>query len=145
MIERTAVIMLIIFLIIFPLRLFRVIYVIRSCVWAVGVADCRWQSFCDLTESADESPPLQDWRHTFRLVVGDGVPDIPMWFYRIRCISHSRRGAPVWAPVRCSINCAVNRIILIFHTKLSKFLQYFQKRSCQNIKVVLYLKLPNIF
>ena len=30
-----------------------------------------------------------------------------------------------------------------FHTKSSKFLQYFQKRSCQNIKVVLYLKLPN--
>ena len=25
----------------------------------VEVADCRWQSFCDLTESADESPPLQ--------------------------------------------------------------------------------------
>ena len=25
----------------------------------VGVADCRWQSFCDLTESADESHPLQ--------------------------------------------------------------------------------------
>ena len=45
------------------------------------------------------------------------------------------RGAPVWAPVRCSINCAVNRIVLIFHTKSSKFLQYFQKRSCQNIKV----------
>ena len=22
----------------------------------VGVADCRWQSFCDLTESADEMP-----------------------------------------------------------------------------------------
>ena len=53
------------------------------------------------------------------------------------------RGAPVWAPVRCSINCAVNRIILIFHTKSLKFLQYFQKRSCQNIKVVIYLKLPN--
>ncbi len=46
--------------------------------------------------------------HTFRLVVGDGVPDIPMWFYRIKCISHSRRGAPVWAPVRCSINCMFN-------------------------------------
>ena len=27
----------------------------------VGVADCRWQSFCDLTESADESRPLQDY------------------------------------------------------------------------------------
>ena len=25
----------------------------------VEVADCRWQSFCDLTESADESHPLQ--------------------------------------------------------------------------------------
>ena len=25
--------------------------------------------------------------HTFRLVVGDGVPDIPMWFCRIKCIS----------------------------------------------------------
>nr|DAJ08845.1 MAG TPA: hypothetical protein [Caudoviricetes sp.] len=26
----------------------------------VEVADCRWQSFCDLTEPADESRPLQD-------------------------------------------------------------------------------------
>ena len=28
----------------------------------VGVADCRWQSFCDLTESADESRPLHRQR-----------------------------------------------------------------------------------
>ena len=46
-------------------------------VWAVEVADCRWQSFCNLTESADESRPLQDWWHTLRLVVGFGVPDEP--------------------------------------------------------------------
>ena len=26
----------------------------------VEVADCRWQSFCDLTESADENHPLQN-------------------------------------------------------------------------------------
>ena len=33
--------------------------VVCSYVWAVGDADCRWQSFCDLTESADENRPLQ--------------------------------------------------------------------------------------
>jgi len=28
-------------------------------LWGVGVADCLWQSLCDLTESGDESRPLQ--------------------------------------------------------------------------------------
>ena len=42
----------------------------------VGVADCRWQSFCDLTESADESRPLQP-NGMYVIFVGDGVLDIP--------------------------------------------------------------------
>ena len=39
--------------------IFRKICAVYWCARDVEVADCRWQSFCDLTESADESRPLQ--------------------------------------------------------------------------------------
>ena len=105
MIARTAVIM----LIIFSLRLFRVIYVIRSCVRAIGVTDCRWQSFCDLTEPADESPPLQDTRNIWWMFVrvnGRSRTPAPTGLWHT-----FRRGAPVWVPVRCLINCMFNSVL----------------------------------
>ena len=42
--------------------IFRVICAVCSYIWDVEVADCRWQSFCDLTESADENRPLHRQR-----------------------------------------------------------------------------------
>ena len=39
-----------------------IICVVCSYVRDIKVADCRWQSFCDLTESADESRPLHRQR-----------------------------------------------------------------------------------
>ena len=40
-----------------------IICVVCSYVRDIEVADCRWQSFCDLTESADESRPLQGFAY----------------------------------------------------------------------------------
>ena len=42
--------------------IFRKICAVYWCARDVEVADCRWQSFCDLTESADESRPLHRQR-----------------------------------------------------------------------------------
>ena len=39
-----------------------IICVVCSYVRDIEVSDCRWQSFCDLTESADESRPLHRQR-----------------------------------------------------------------------------------
>ncbi len=61
----------------------------RSYVRDVEVADCRWQSFCDLTESADESRPLQGFAY----------------------ITFGCRGRRPRRPVRCSSNNAVMLII----------------------------------
>ena len=61
----------------------------RSYVRDIEIADCRWQSFCDLTESADESRPLQGFAY----------------------ITFGCRGRRPRRPVRCSSNNAVMLII----------------------------------
>lgn len=42
---------------------------------------CRWQPFCDLTGSGDESHPLQS-NAMYTIFVGGGVLDAPQWIYQ---------------------------------------------------------------
>ena len=66
-----------------------IICVVCSYVRDIEVADCQWQSFCDLIESADESRPLQGFAY----------------------ITFGCRGRRPRRPVRCSSNNAVMLII----------------------------------
>ena len=66
-----------------------IICVVCSYVRDIEVADCRWQSFCDLTESADENRPLQGFAYT----------------------TFGCRGRRPRRPIRCPSNNAVMLII----------------------------------
>ena len=121
--------------------IFRVICAVCSYIWDVEVADCRWQSFCDLTESADESrprPPVKCSAHfaIFRVIcaVCSYIRDVEVADCRWQSFcdltesaDESRplqkimtyamfccRGGRPRPPVKCSTHFAIFRKIKIF-------------------------------